>query len=93
MTMYTYLLSEFKSTYYTMIPLSIILQSCIGSIAAMYILVDHTRSTAMLELIICVVTCMFYNAAVLAQLRVKWVFNLLLLSIVINVLLIIINLL
>lgn len=91
MNYYNHLLSDFKRNYMLYIPLSIILQSCIGSIAAMYVLMSSTSGNfPFFQLSLCVVLCMLYNAAVLAQLNCKWVFNILLLSIFVNVMLCII---
>ena len=75
-----------------MIPLSIILQSCLGSIATMYILLNN-NSFIILSMTLSVSICMIYNAAILAQLKPKIVFNLLLISVTINVLLLLINVL
>lgn len=89
--MYNQYLSQFKAGYLMYIPLTIILQSCIGSVAAMYILVNSHKPMAFVELFLCVSVSMIYNAAVLAQIKVKYVFNLLLLSLLVNTILIVIN--
>ena len=85
------LLAEFKENYYAYVPLTIILQSCIGSIAAMLILAQGTSTRSFIALLICVVLCMGYNAALLAQATYKLSFRLLVASLVINVLLILIH--
>lgn len=92
MNFYNSQLEEFKKRYTIYVPVTIILQSCIGSIAAMCILMNSTPDFfPFLELTLCVVTAMLFNASVLAQLKLKFVFNLLITSLVINILLIIIN--
>ena len=91
--MYNYLLEEFRTTYFAMIPLSIIFQSCLGSIAAMVVLMNYPSATSFVELMACVVICMAYNAAILAQLSVKIVFNLLIATLIINTFLILLNIL
>jgi len=69
------------------------MQSCIGSVAALYILKTSTiYAFPFFQLTICVIVSMLYNAFVLAQLGYKLVFNMLILSLLINTLLIIINL-
>jgi len=73
------------------IPLMIILSSCIGSVAAMYILMQDRSLAQVLQLWVCVLLCMGFNASILAQLRVKLVFNILIASLSINSLLIGIN--
>ncbi len=93
MSYYNFLLSDFKKRFIIYIPLTIILQSCIGSIAAMYILMSSTSDYfPFFQLTLCVILSMLYNASVLAQLHYKWVFNLLLLSLFTNIVLCIINL-
>jgi len=74
-----------------LIPMSIILQSCLGSIAAFYVLKSAKASAlGMLLLSIPVFACMLYNAAVLAQLKKHLVFNLLLVSLFVNTIIILI---
>jgi len=90
-TVYNKYLTMFKTEYMLYIPLSIIFQSCLGSIAAMYILENHVPSFSFFQLGLCVVVSMLYNASVLAQLNSKLVFNLLLLTITVNTLLLILN--
>lgn len=85
MNIYNNFLGSFKSSYMLMIPLSIVFQSCLGSISAMYILMDK-GSFMMWQLALVVMTTMIYNAAILAQLKVEIVFKLLLLSLVVNLL-------
>ncbi|MFK7749921.1 MAG: hypothetical protein AB8B65_16125 [Kordia sp.] len=92
MTLYTKYYNEFQDKYMMYIPLTIILQSCIGSIAAMYILMSGLDTiSSLVQLFLCVIFCMFYNAAILAQLKGKLVFNMLILSLLSNVIFIIIN--
>ncbi len=92
MNTYNNLYKDFKNNYILYIPLSIILQSCIGSIAAMFILMNSTATSFhFFQLTLCVVVSMWYNAAIFAQLTNKWVFNSLLLSLLINTILIVIN--
>lgn len=92
MNFYNKSLKDFNQDYILYIPLSIIFQSCVGSIAAMYILINSKVSEFyLLELSLCVVVTMAYNAAIMAQLKHKLIFNLLILSLVVNVILFAIN--
>ena len=92
MNIYKKYLDDYKSQYMAYIPLSIILQSCIGSVAAMYILMNNDfQLHSYIQLTLCVIVTMLFNAAVLAQLKYKWSFNILLLSLITNSFLIIIN--
>lgn len=92
MGIYRKFLQDFKQNYVLMIPLTIILQSCLGSIAAMRILMSGNNYVSFFELTTCVILCMVYNAAILAEMKVKLVFNLLLTTLVVNSIFIIINL-
>ncbi|MBC8754035.1 hypothetical protein H2O64_05090 [Kordia sp. YSTF-M3] len=92
MTLYNTYLNEFQSKYTMYIPLTIILQSCIGSIAAMYILMNGLDTvSSLVQLFLCVIFTSFYNASILAQLKGKFVFNMLLLSLVFSALVIVLN--
>lgn len=92
MMTYNDYLSDFKENFLSYIPLSIILQSCVGSVAAMYILMKaDINDFPFFQLGICVIVSMAYNASIMAQLSRKIVFNLLILSLVVNILLVIVN--
>jgi len=92
MTIYQQGLEEFKENYMMYIPLSILFQSCLGSISVMYILMHMDESFfSFLQLFLCVCSCMFYNASIMAQLNVKIIYKLLVISVFLNTLLLIIN--
>lgn len=92
MTLHTKYYNEFHDKYTMYIPLTIILQSCIGGIAAMCILMNGLDNIAgLVKLFLCVIFTSFYNAVILAQLKDKWVFNMLILSLLLNTLFILIN--
>lgn len=84
---------EFAHDYYMYVPLSIILNSCLGSIAAMTILMQGTSWVSGVELTLCVSLCMGYNAALLAGANRKFSFWLLVVSLFVNLLLILVTLL
>lgn len=84
---------EFIHDYYMYIPLTIILNSCIGSIAAMTILAQGTSLLSGIELTICVSLSMGYNAALLAGSNRKFAFWLFVVSLIVNLLLILVTLL
>lgn len=88
MKIYNNILRDFQSSYMMMIPLSIIVQSCLGSAATLYISVNK-GPMMLFQLGLCIMVTMLYNAAILAQLKTKLIFNLLILSILINTLLIV----
>ncbi len=89
--MYSRLLRDFKEMYMAYIPLMIILSSCLGSVAAMFILMQERSSIQVIELTLCVIVCMSFNASILAQMKPKFVFNLLIASLVLNTFLVVFN--
>ena len=91
MTIYQKQLSEFKQDYYAGASTGIIVSSCLGSIAAMLILMNGHTLIDMIQLGLVVVVCMWYNASVIAQLKTKFVFNSLIASILVSAAFILIN--
>lgn len=89
--MYSRLLKDFKEMYMAYIPLMIILSSCLGSVAAMYILMQERSFSQVIQLSLCVIVCMIFNASILAQMKAKFVFNLLIISLLVNSLLVLLN--
>lgn len=93
MNLYHNLLTEFKRAQTGYASIAIIPQSCIGSVAAMMLLMnDWGLITKMILLFLVTILCMFYNGAVLAQLKTKAIFNLLIISILFSCGVIIANL-
>ena len=79
--LYKNTLAEFKREFPGYSAIAIIPQSCIGSVAAMVLLMDAMATVAKMTLLFLVtIFCMAYNGAVLAQLKPKTTFNHLLLS-------------
>ena len=71
--------------------LGILAQSCLGSIAAMSILQNGTSFANMFQLFLVVVSCMAFNGAVLAQQKPKVVFNILIWSMLLSIVLSAVN--
>jgi len=93
MKIYYRLLREFKREQTGYSTIAIIGQSCIGSVAAMMLLMNHIPTAVKFTfLFLITIFCMAYNAAVLAQLKTKTTFNILLLSVLFSILTIIANL-
>lgn len=88
MNVYNNLLSSFQSSYLLMVPLSIVVQSCLGSIAALYILIAK-GPYLLTQLAVCIAVTMMYNASILAQLKSTIVFKFLVLSLFVNILLLV----
>ena len=71
----------------------IIAQSCLGSVAAMYVLINGVAPWQMVQLFLVTIFCMGFNAAVLSQQKPKIVINLFALSLVVSTMVLILNLL
>lgn len=82
MRLYQNILLEFREMYYTYATLGIVASSCLGSVAAMLILMNGFGYIDMIHLFMIVAVAMWYNATVLAQLKAKFVFNSLLISLI-----------
>ncbi len=91
MNFYQKQLSEFTRDFYAGASTGIILSSCLGSIAAMLVLMNGNALAEMIQLGLIVVVCMWFNASVLAQLKAKFVFNSLIFSILVSTTFILIN--
>ncbi|WP_459211910.1 hypothetical protein [Aquimarina rhabdastrellae] len=92
MSIYKKWTEEFKNGVIGYSSIAIIPQSCLGSIAAMFILMNGNNFAQMIQLFLVVVACMTFNAAVLSQQKPKMIFNLFIISIVTSIVLTIINL-
>ncbi|MCM4157340.1 hypothetical protein [Gramella sp. AN32] len=93
MTFYQKQLSEFTRDYFAGTTTGILVSSCLGSIAAMLILMNGHAVVNMIQLGVIVVVCMWYNASVIGQLKPKIVFNSLILSLLVSSIFILINIL
>jgi hypothetical protein len=91
--LYEKVLTEFNEMFYAYATLGIIASSCIGSVAAMLILMKGTGPLQMFEMFLVVSVAMWFNATVLAQLKPKYVLNSLIVSLVVSLLIITIHLL
>ncbi|WP_394750301.1 hypothetical protein [Spongiimicrobium salis] len=91
MSIYQSYFGEYQKRIMSYAPLAIIGQSCLGSVAAMYILINGNTTLNMVQLFIVTILCMFYNGAILSQQKPKISFNLLIASVVVSSILIIIN--
>ena len=90
---YNGLLTEFKKQQTGYAAIAIIGQSCLGSAAVMLLLMhDMSMAIKMTFVFFITILCMGFNAAVLAQLKSKTTFNLLILSVLFSISVIIANL-
>ena len=91
MSIYQRTLEDFKEKYIAFAVLTILGQSCLGSVAAMFVLKNGTSLAQITELAFVVLFTMGVNTAILSQQKPKIVFNLLIWSVIISTVLIIIN--
>ncbi len=91
MKLYNLLYQDFEELFVGYSAIAVILSSCLGSAAALVILMNGHDVFQMIQLFLVVVVCMGYNATVLAQLKPKIVFNGLIISLLVSVILIIYN--
>lgn len=90
---YNGLLAEFRKQEIGYAAIAILGQSCIGSAAVMFLFMSEMPTMAkMIFVFLVTVCCMSFNAAVLAQLKSKITFNLLILSVVFSSAIIVANL-
>lgn len=92
MKLYKNFLKEYKEGLTGYSAIAIIGQSCLGSVAVMFLLITGTSKIEMIQLFFVTVCCMGYNGAVLAQLKAKTSFNILIISVLTSVSVLIINL-
>ncbi|MCK8521161.1 hypothetical protein M0D21_06265 [Aquimarina sp. D1M17] len=93
MKIYQSYLEEYEKGIIGYSPIAIIGQSCLGSVAAMFILMNGNTVLQMVQLFIITILCMFFNGAILSQQKPRISFNLLILSTVFSILFVIVNLL
>ncbi|MDR6301563.1 hypothetical protein [Mesonia maritima] len=86
MSVYQKYYGEFKEMYFGNAAIGIIASSCLGAIAAMFILMTGHGVWQMVQLFAVVMICMGFNTAVLSNLPAKQVFNSLIASISLNLL-------
>ena len=93
MRLYNTLYKDFEELFVGYSAVAIILSSCLGAASAMVILMNGHDLVQMLQLFLVVAVCMIYMVSVLAQMKAKFVFNTLILSLVVSSLLLLINVL
>ena len=93
MRLYKNLLADFEEMPMGYSTIGIIASSCLGSIAAMLILMHGHSFLDMAQLFVVVSVCMGFNAVILAQFKARIIFNSLLLSLAVSIIFILINIL
>ena len=92
MNIYKNFLDEYEHGIMGYSTLAIIGQSCLGSVAVMFLLKNGVSISQSLQLFLVTIFCLFYNAAILTQQKAKISFNLLIISVSVSVLITIVNL-
>lgn len=91
MGLYTNTFETFDKNFIGFATLAILGQSCIGGAAAMSVLTNGTSIGQMIQLSIIVLICMITNTSILAQMRHKVIFNLVVSSTITSILIIALN--
>jgi hypothetical protein len=91
MTLYNNTFEKFNENFIGSATLSILVQSCFGGAAAMSVLTNGTSFVQMVQLAIIVFICMIANTSILAQMKHKFIFNAVFLSIISSIIFIILN--
>ncbi|SDK69512.1 hypothetical protein SAMN04488034_101140 [Salinimicrobium catena] len=91
MRLYNNLYKDFEELFVGYSALAIILSTCLGAASAMVILMNGHDLLQMIQLFVVVAVCMIYMVTVLAQMKAKFVFNTLILSLVVSSVLLLVN--
>lgn len=91
MRLYNALYKDFEDLFVGYSALAIILTTCLGAAAAMVILMNGHDFPQMIQLFLVVAVSMTYLVTVLAQMKAKFVFNTLILSLLVSSILLLIN--
>ncbi|MGB7786772.1 MAG: hypothetical protein WBL27_11780 [Salinimicrobium sp.] len=91
MRLYNTLYKDFEELFVGYSAVAIILSTCVGAASAMVILMNGHDFLQMFQLFLVVAVSMTYLVAVLAQMKPKFVFNTLILSMGVSMLLLLIN--
>ncbi|WP_029036758.1 hypothetical protein [Salinimicrobium xinjiangense] len=91
MRLYNTLYKDFEDLFVGYSAVAIILTTCLGAAAAMVILMNGHDFMQMFQLFLVLVGAMIYLVSVLAQMKPRFVFNSLILSLVLSSILLLIN--
>jgi hypothetical protein len=82
---------QFAQDFFASSTIGVLVQSCVGGIAAMAVLGNGTGIAQMIQLFIVVMAAIAYNGAILSQQKPRVACNLLLLSVGINTVIALLN--
>lgn len=83
--------SQFEHGFFANSTFGVLVQSCVGGIAAMSVLSNGNSIFQMVQLFIVVMLSVGYNMSILSQQKPKFVFNTLLVSVGLNILISVAN--
>lgn len=91
MSTYEKYYGRFEHGFFASSSIGVLVQSCVGGIAAMAVLENGNNIIQMIQLFLVVAFSVSYNGAILSQQKPKVVFNMLILSLTVNALLALVN--
>ncbi|RAV30032.1 hypothetical protein [Sinomicrobium soli] len=91
MSYYRKLYDAFEKSFYLSVTAGILVSSCLGGITAMIVLMKGFGPVQMVQVFLITCVCMGYNTAVLAGLKPKPVYHILLASVLTNLSVILFN--
>jgi len=91
MSTYEKYFGEFEKMFFANCAVTVLVQSCVGGIAAMAILMNGTGIAQMLQLFAVVILSIGFNGTILSTQKPKVVYNAFLLALTVNLILAVIN--
>jgi len=91
MSTYEKYFNEFERMFFANCAITVLVQSCIGGIATMAVLMNGTGLTQMLQLFVVVILSIGFNGTILSQQKPKVIYNAFLLALTVNIMLAVIN--
>lgn len=91
MSTYEKFYGEFERMFFANCAITVLVQSCMGGIAAMAVLMNGTGLLQMSQLFMVVILSIGFNGTILSQQKPKVIYNAFLISFSVNLLLAVIN--
>lgn len=91
MSTYQKYLDDYTRGFMGFNTIAILAQSCLGGIAAMFVLQNGASPIQMFQLFLITIFCSGFNGAVLSQQKPKVVFNFLIITVIVNTLITLLN--
>jgi hypothetical protein len=91
MSTYEKYFEEFENMFFANCAITVLVQSCVGGIAAMAILMNGTGLMQMVQLFFVVILSIGFNGTILSQQKPKVIYNAFLLALTVNIVLAVIN--